>query len=129
MLEVSNKGWSPQFSSVIYAAAIDIFNVVWKLMNNLRFKYQHYTQNTIISNFIVFISILGDFTTLARGPSMVDFLILEDFKVITHHPKTPKIIKVYWHPIISNWIKGNTNGSILGNLGSSTYLPLFFVYL
>ncbi|XP_024627554.1 uncharacterized protein [Medicago truncatula] len=58
-----------------------------------------------ITQIIANVSIAGNLTKLATGPTIRDFTMLRAFKVNTHHPNAPKITEVIWSPTILHWIK------------------------
>ncbi|KEH41667.1 hypothetical protein MTR_1g053515 [Medicago truncatula] len=58
-----------------------------------------------ITQIIANVSIVGNLTKLATGPTIRDFTVLKAFKVNTHHPNAPRITEVIWSPPILHWIK------------------------
>jgi hypothetical protein len=70
-------------------------------------------------------NLIGNQVSLATGLSIYDFNVLNAFKVITHSPKAPRIIKVLWHPAITDWIKFNTDDVAYGCPNPSACVDLF----
>jgi ribonuclease HI len=112
---ITNGSWNPQCKIVVTATVIYIFNSIWTSRNNLRFKNIKPNINSIISLIIANVSLVGNYTSLAAGPSINDFEIMKFFKVGIHQPRPPKIIEVLWTPPLHGWYKCNTDGSSLGN--------------
>lgn len=48
---------------------------------------------------------------------MVEFMILKNFNVKIHPPKTPKIKDILWHPPIIAWIKCNLDREVTDSSG------------
>jgi len=71
------------------------------------------------------ISLSGNLTKSVTGPTIRDFVILKAFNINTHHPNVPKIIEVFWHPPIQNWVKCNTDGASIGNPGVAACAGIF----
>jgi hypothetical protein len=69
--------------------------------------------------------LIGNQASLATGPSIYDFNMLNTFKVRTHSPKAPIIIEVLWQPPIIGWIKFNTDGAAYGCPSPSACVDLF----
>jgi hypothetical protein len=119
VLQVTNRGWSPQCKLVITSAILNIVNLIWISRNNLRFNDVKPSWNSVTSLIIAHVSLAGNQTVLSTGSSIVDFQILKAFKVNNHPPRAPRIIEVIWHPPIIGWVKCNTDGSSSGNPGPS----------
>jgi ribonuclease HI len=125
VLQVTNRGWSPQCKLVITSAILNIVNLIWISRNNLRFNDVKPSWNSVTSLIIAHVSLAGNQTVLSTGSSIVDFQILKAFKVNNHPPHAPRIIEVIWHPPIIGWLNCNIDGSSLGNPDSSTYNGVF----
>ncbi|GAU47557.1 hypothetical protein TSUD_284240 [Trifolium subterraneum] len=128
ILEVTNRGWSPQCKLVITSAILNIVNLIWISRNNLRFNNVKPSWNSVTALIIAHVSLTGNQTVLSTGSSIADFQILKAFKVNIHPRRAPRIIEVIWHPPILGWVKCNTDGSSLGNPGPSACGGVFRNY-
>jgi hypothetical protein len=123
--KVTNGNWNPQCRISITAAVIFILNAIWFCRNNLRFNNIKPNFNSITSNIIANVSLVGNCTKLAVGPAISDFEILNFFKIDIHQPGPPKVIEVLWSPPLVGWYKCNTDGTSLGNTGAAACGGLF----
>lgn len=122
-----NTSWSSSWVKLIISAVvINIINVIWYTRNN--FKFNNVRPNLIaaVNMIIANIHLSGNLTYTVTGPAIRDFVILKAFRIDTHLTNNaPKIMKVFRHPPIHNWVKCNTDGVSQGNRGLAAWACIF----
>lgn len=87
------------FTSIIMFARKDrVLKTIWQCRNGLRFKKIVTFINSEIIGICSSVSLIGNLTKLAIGLFMLDFTVLETFKLQTNRPKTSQIKEVIWCP-------------------------------
>lgn len=84
--------------SLMFARKDGVLKTIWKCRNGLRFKKIATFINSEIIGICSSVSLIGNLTKLAIGLFMLDFTVLETFKLQTHPPKTSQIKEVIWCP-------------------------------
>jgi hypothetical protein len=117
IFDACNKGWSPHVKLTVLAALINIIHTIWFTRNN--YRYNNIKPNLTVAKVLIIanVSLTGNLTKAFTGPAIRDFVVLKAFNINTHHPNAPKIMEVFWHPPILNWVKCNTDGASIGNPG------------
>lgn len=112
-----DPSWSPQCLLVINDTIINIINAIWFYKNQSCFSKTPsnlvVAKNRILMNY----SILGNHTSLASSPSIIDFVMLKAFQIKVHLPKAFILKEIIWKLPLSSWVKCNTNGDVIGCLG------------
>jgi len=81
--------------------------------------------NAVVVMISTSVSLSINLTKAVIDPAIRDFVVLKAFNINTHHPNAPKIMEVFWHPPIINWVKCNTDATSLGNPGSAACVGIF----
>jgi hypothetical protein len=109
MIDVCNRGWSPQCKILILAVIIKFFNLILYCRNQRRFNNKFIDWKTTISMTISNTSLSGNLTALSSGQTRNDFRILKAFIVRIHLPKAHVITKIIWQSPLFHWVKCNSD--------------------
>jgi ribonuclease HI len=125
LLGMCSRGWSPQVRDLIIATVINIFWLIWKCRNNIRFNdvYPNFPRDLIYLK-----SLIYQAATHSKGhmfSSIHEFSIIKHFGVVCHPPPPPSIRQVNWVRPPYNWIKCNTDGASRGSPGASACGGIF----
>jgi len=108
---ICDRRWNPQCKIVIKAAIINVLSTIWFSRNTAGFKDKTIHRKSAISLISSNVALFGNNSKASSNSSMSNFAIIKKFRVNIHPPRAPQIKEVIWHPPISHWIKGNTDGS------------------
>lgn len=92
----------------IFDLHLDSQNQVW--FQNIRIPQQSFTV-TVISH----TSFSSSLSTKSSNTSIMDFIILNNFLVQVHPPKSQLAREVLWCPHIRDWAKVNMDGVVCGS--------------
>ena len=114
---------SPKVKTVINAALVNLFNVIWFARNQKRFHNKLLSWRTSIASLISCTSLTSNLTSAVSYANKFDFALIKKFNITIHPPRDPQILEVMWHPPLQFWTKCNTNGS--SDTHTSSYGGIF----
>jgi len=108
---------SSQLRYVYVAEIIHTVHSIWIARNSIRFS----SATVSIHNTIIKISSLIALSGINSNGNCLssDANILENFLINPSHRKVKEIITVIWKPPTINWVKANTDGSVVNSISSS----------
>ena len=107
---------SSQLRDVYVAVIIHTVHSIWLARNSIRFN----SAKVSIHNTMIKISSLITLSGINSNGNCLssDAKILENFLIKPSHRKVKDIITVIWKPPTINWVKANTDGSVVNSTSS-----------
>lgn len=116
LLDCLPQRCSSQIRDVFVAAILHTVNAIWLARNSIHFSSAtvsiHYTMTKISS----MVDMSG--TNSTDNCLSSDIIILKNFLIPPSHRHVREIVTVIWKPPTINWIKTNTDGSIINAISS-----------
>jgi len=106
---------SSQLKDIYLAVVVHLIHSIWWARNNSRFSSNRVSLQAIQ---VWVHSLIGMSGGLSTGKCIVaDSSILDFFKIATHSRLIKDVVSVCWKAPTAPWVKVNTHGSVIYNLG------------
>ena len=116
LLDCVPRQCSSQLRDVFVAAIIHTVHAIWLARNSIRFS----SAKVSIHNTMIKISSLIALSGSSSNGNCLssDINILKNFLISPSHSKVKEIVTVIWKPPTINWVKANTDGSVVNSISS-----------
>ncbi|KAK9278008.1 hypothetical protein L1049_027565 [Liquidambar formosana] len=102
-------------SQIWLLAVMSILWIIWKSRNDVKFNNFVISVQRAIGTVMAWIREGGLLIKAPMGNSILDVQILHSLHLKGIPRRSTKVIPVFWHPPIADWIKVNTDGLSKGN--------------
>jgi len=107
---------SSQLRDVFVAAIIHTIHAIWLAINSTRFSSAKVSIHNTMIKISFFIALSG--INSNGNCSSSDINILKNLLISPLHRKVKEIVTVIWKPPTINWVKANTDGSVVNSISS-----------
>ena len=116
LLDYLQQRRSSQMQDVVTSAIVHTVHAIWLARNSIRFSSDKVSTHATMSKISAMVALSG---TYSKGNCLsYDVMILNNFLIPSSHRRVKEIITVVWKPPTINWIKANTDGSVLNSISS-----------
>lgn len=101
---------------VLASAIMHTVYAIWLAINSIRFSSDKVSIHATMSKISSMVTFSGSNSTSNCLPT--DVVILQNFMIPPSQRRVKEILTVFWKPPTINWIKANTDGSVINSIST-----------